>query len=439
MRELELYLHIPFCVRKCAYCDFLSFPAGEESRRSYVDALKREIVLFPYKEEYRVGTVFFGGGTPSLLSGGQLVELLGLLRETFRFEREAEISMECNPGTADEGKLRLLYEAGVNRLSFGLQSADNRELALLGRIHTWETFLRTYEAARNVGFQNINVDLMSALPGQTVASWERTLRAVLALGPEHISAYSLIIEEGTPFFETYHEDDELRACGEQPKYLPSEEEERRMYELTGELLAQAGLRRYEISNYARPGYECRHNIGYWRGTEYAGFGLGAASLLREMESRGDDPVPKARDGKRAGCPDAGADAERSQSGACRENQEQMPQEQRGADADSAAIQYVRYRNTDDRDRYLAGDFTEREKIVLSQRDRMEEFMFLGLRMSEGVSEEEFAGRFGRSIDEVYGPVLEKLVWQALIERKDGRIALTARGIDLSNGVMAEFL
>lgn len=381
MRELELYLHIPFCVRKCAYCDFLSFPAGKQERTEYVEALKTEIASFPYKKEYRVSSVFFGGGTPSLLSGEQIAGLMETLCENFCFEETPEISLECNPGTADEAKLRLLHEAGVNRLSFGLQSADNRELALLGRIHTREAFLRTYEAARKVGFQNVNVDLMSALPGQTVASWERTLREVLALKPEHLSAYSLIIEEGTPFFGMYHEDDERRERGEQPRFLPSEEDERRMYELTEAMLAEAGMHRYEISNYALPGYECRHNIGYWRGTEYAGFGLGASSLLR----------------------------------------------------------HVRYRNPANMQSYLSGDFSEREKEVLDTEDQMEEFMFLGLRMIEGISESEFAARFGKTVDEVYAGELEKLVRQRLLTRKGGRIALTEKGIDLSNVVMAEFL
>lgn len=416
MRELEIYIHIPFCVRKCAYCDFLSAPAGEEEQRAYVQALKREIKNFQDKREYRVSTVFFGGGTPSVLPHSQMGELLELLRQEFVLEPDAEISVECNPGTVSREKLAAYRRAGVNRLSFGLQSADNEELRTLGRIHTWEDFLESYQAARMEGFANINVDLMSALPGQTAASWEQTLLRVLELQPEHISAYSLIVEEGTPFYGKYQEDVLLRDRGECPRYLPSEEEERKMYCRTRELLGAAGLQRYEISNYALPGRECRHNIGYWRGTEYAGFGLGASSFLAVRES----------------------DISRNTavSGSAHEK------ETAGAAEDSwngCTLRYVRRRNPEDMQPYLAGDFSGREEELLSMGDRMEEFMFLGLRMTEGVSEHEFYGRFGKNIYEVYGDVLEKMQGLGLLWREKGRIALTDRGTDVSNMVMAEFL
>ncbi|MCD7819512.1 MAG: radical SAM protein, partial [Lachnospiraceae bacterium] len=307
MRKLEIYIHIPFCVRKCAYCDFLSVAAGREQRDRYVKTLLEEIrsgipVNAPYAEDgdYIVTSVFFGGGTPSVLPADQIAEIMGALRSQFRFSEDAEISLECNPGTFGEllpddsgfpacelggtsaagTKPEEWFGCGINRLSIGLQSADNAELAQLGRIHTWEIFLESYEKARQAGFRNINIDLMSALPGQTAASWEKTLRQVLQLAPEHISAYSLIIEEGTPFYQKYHEDDLRRMNGAQPLYLSSEEEERKMYVLTGALLDEAGFQHYEISNYARPGLECRHNIGYWQGTEYMGFGLGASSFLK---------------------------------------------------------------------------------------------------------------------------------------------------------------
>ncbi len=396
MRELEIYIHIPFCVRKCAYCDFLSAPAEKAQQEAYVRALKREIQEFQGKEAYRVTTVFFGGGTPSILPGAEIAGLLALLRREFTFAPDTEISVECNPGTVTEDKLLTYQSVGVNRLSFGLQSADNTELRTLGRIHTWEDFLESYQAARAAGFKNINVDLMSALPGQTLQSWENTLNQVLRLGPEHISAYSLIIEEGTPFFEKYGKDAAIRDRGEPPVYLPSEEEERAMYRLTRDRLAQAGLWRYELSNYAVSGRECRHNIGYWRGTEYVGFGLGAASLLAE---------------KAAAMPETGA----------------------------CGFSHMRRRNAQDMPAYLAGDFSGREEAVLTIRERMEEFMFLGLRMTEGVSEAEFARRFNRDIDEAYADVIRKQQEMGLLYRKAGRIALTERGCDVSNRVMAEFL
>lgn len=392
MKNLEIYLHIPFCVKKCAYCDFLSAPADISQQERYLQAVKQEIAAFPHKEKYCVSTIFFGGGTPSLLSAGWLGQLMEELRRYFNIEENAEVTIECNPGTVDAQKLQTYHRAGINRLSLGLQSADDTELLTLGRIHTWEDFLRTYDAACRVGFDNINVDLMSALPGQTVQSWERTLEKVLALKPRHISAYSLIIEEGTPFYERYHNDAWLRDQGEQPQILPSEEEERQMYHITEKLLAEAGLQHYEISNYALPGFECRHNIGYWTGVEYVGFGLGASSMLTQ---------------KVAG--------------------------------DSIFENHIRYRNPADMEAYLAGDFSEREIQILSENDQMEEFMFLGLRMMQGISEPEFYEHFGKSVDEVYGLVPQKLCAQGLLERRNGRIALTKRGIDLSNMVMAEFM
>lgn len=419
MRELEIYIHIPFCVKKCAYCDFLSAPAKEEQRDHYVRMLIEEIrqgrpVSAPrgsllQDEEYSVTSVFIGGGTPSLLSGQQIAAILEALRARFRFAEDVEISsdsrltrteitMECNPGTLDEQRKMKEYRAcGVNRISFGLQSADNAELAELGRIHTWETFLRSYKAAREAGFSNINVDLMSALPGQTVASWEQTLQKILKLAPEHISAYSLIIEEGTPFYDKYHEDDERRADGDIPRFLPSEDDERRMYGLTEQMLHEAGYEHYEISNYARTGYACRHNIGYWRGTEYMGFGLGAASLLRypfqnqPVSVRCKNPVDHAE-----------------------------------------YAMLVKARSSMETGR-------QNEYEILSAEDEMSEFMFLGLHMLSGVSEQEFFDRFRRPIDAVYGEVLKKLISLRLLKRENGRIFLTPRGLDVSNPVMAEFL
>lgn len=399
-KELEVYIHIPFCARKCAYCDFLSAPASSDTMHQYLEALLQEIREFPWEEEYEVSTVFFGGGTPSILPA----EWIGRILETLE-ERQGdggsdyagrvwkpvpaasesvsarEITIECNPGTADFEKLRAYHEMGINRLSLGLQSADDQELKCLGRIHTWEEFLDTYQAARRAGFENINIDLMSALPGQTEASWESTLKKVLALKPEHISAYSLIVEEGTPFYERYEEDVKRREAGEACIALPSEEEERRMYALTEQYLASAGMYRYEISNYAKPGYECRHNIGYWRRTDYVGFGLGASSLLKN----------------------------------------------------------VRYRNPEDLSSYLKKDFSGREKEKLTIPDQMSEFMFLGLRMTEGVSEQKYSETFGVRMEEIYAEPLRKLIDENLICRGNGQVYLTDRGRDLANPVMAEFL
>lgn len=384
-KELELYLHIPFCVRKCDYCDFLSMPADEELRRHYIDCLIEEIKQkAELCSEYQVTSVFFGGGTPSILPGVQIWELMEALQENFKIRQNAEVTVECNPGTLTRQKLIYYKMAGVNRLSIGLQSAQNRELQRLGRIHTYEEFLDSFGQARAMGFKNINVDLMSALPGQTQADWTNTLNKVLAVRPEHISAYSLIVEEGTPFYEQYGEDELRRERGEEPLYLPSEETEREMYLVTEELLKNKGYARYEISNYALPGRECRHNIGYWKLTPYLGLGLGSSSFLEE----------------------------------------------------------VRFSNTKDLKTYLRGeDFSQEDSsyVFLDKRQRMEEFMFLGLRMMEGISHSEFQKMFGVQLEAIYGNVLDKLQQQGLLRQQEGRVSLTEAGISVSNYVLSEFL
>jgi len=316
-QPLELYIHIPFCVRKCAYCDFLSAPAAEDVQKAYMEQLCEEIRRSAYlAQDYEVSTAFFGGGTPSILPGSWIKRLLDMLKEQFVFRENAEITIEANPGTVDREKLVLYRNAGINRISLGLQSAHNEELRILGRIHTWETFLESFHLAREAGFTNINVDLMSALPGQTKESWRRTLEKVLALKPEHISAYSLMVEEGTPFYTRY---------ADHPELLPSEDEERQMYYDTREILKSQGYERYEISNYARAGFACRHNLGYWERTEYKGYGLGAASLLHN----------------------------------------------------------VRISNQTDLQEYLKGNF-EGTREVLTEQAIREEYFFLGLRKMEGV-------------------------------------------------------
>ncbi len=384
-KELELYLHIPFCVRKCDYCDFLSMPANEELRRHYVDCLMEEIKQkAALCREYQVTSVFFGGGTPSILPGVQIWELMEVLRSCFQICEDAEVTVECNPGTLTRQKLIYYKMAGVNRLSIGLQSANNQELQRLGRIHTYEEFLDSFGQARAMGFKNINVDLMSALPGQKQEDWINTLNKVLAVRPEHISAYSLMVEEGTPFYERYGEDERRREQGEPPLYLPSEEMEREMYLSTQELLRNKGYVRYEISNYAFPGRECRHNIGYWKLTPYLGLGLGSSSFLEE----------------------------------------------------------VRFSNTKDLNTYLSGENFSQEDcayVFLDKRQRMEEFMFLGLRMMEGISRSVFQQMFGIKLEAVYGNVLEQLQQQGLLKQQEGRVALTEAGISVSNYVLSEFL
>lgn len=369
--SFELYIHIPFCVRKCAYCDFLSAPGSEEAKASYTEALLREIEAVKI-EKREVSSIFVGGGTPSALSPSLMGDIFEKIHKSFSVAPDAEITIEANPGTLSNEKLFLYRNVGINRLSLGLQSPEAAELKSLGRIHTYEEFLESFSLAREAGFQNINVDLMCALPDQTYEGWVRNLRKVAALHPEHISAYSLIIEEGTPF-------------AKRKLNLPDEDTEYRMYEDTAGILAEYGYEQYEISNYAKKDLACQHNVGYWTRKEYLGLGLGAASLWGNQ----------------------------------------------------------RFSNTSDFSLYLNNSgFPEKirgDRDALSLEAEMSEFMFLGLRMTKGVSKAEFLEGFGVPIESVYGKVLDKYKSVGLLEETEGRIFLTRAGIHVSNGVMAEFL
>ena len=381
-RNLELYLHIPFCVRKCNYCDFFSASGTEEEQVAYVSAMVQEIQSYQeLSREYEVQTIFLGGGTPSLLTPEQIEQIFNAIYHTFSVNENAEITMEMNPGTVDIEKLHAMKAAGVNRLSIGLQSAQNEELKMLGRIHTFEEFLETWKLVEQAGFKNRNIDLMSALPGQTIESYEDTLSKVLALEPEHISAYSLILEEGTVFYDWYEKGKLDRGAWK----LPSEEEEYAMGELTIQRLAEAGMHRYEISNYAKSGKECRHNLGYWDRVEYLGIGAGSSSLIKG------ERFDHIRDRK-------------------------------------AYIEKIRN-----------GESILIDREILSVESQMEEFMYLGLRKIEGVSRTDFQNYFGKNVDDVYGEILDKLEEEQLLEFSGDRIRLTHRGMDVSNCVLAEFL
>lgn len=370
--SLELYFHIPFCIKKCEYCDFLSGPATRTRQEDYIYALLREMKTISEKEKRSVDTIFIGGGTPSVPDWDVMEKFLKGMREDFNVSPDAEITIEANPGTLTPEKLQLYRKYGINRISIGLQSPKDKELKILGRIHNYSQFLESYHMAREAGFSNINIDLMFAIPGQTCKGWLENLRTVAELGPEHISAYSLIIEEGTPFYKK-----ELD--------LPDEDSEYIMYEDTGKILGEYGYHQYEISNYAKKGRRCRHNEGYWTRMDYLGLGLGAASLL----------------GNR------------------------------------------RFSNTDSMEEYLKNSGSP-EKIRknqenLSTYDEMAEFMFLGLRMTEGISVKRFQECFGVPIEKIYGKVIDGYKKQGLLIEKNGRIFLSRPGIHVSNTIMADFL
>ncbi|MCM1386313.1 MAG: radical SAM family heme chaperone HemW [Bacillus sp. (in: Bacteria)] len=375
MRDLSLYLHIPFCERKCRYCDFLSYPATETEKEDYITLLLSEIEkrAFSYKE-HQVISVFIGGGTPSILKLNAVERLIEKLKLNYTFSESPEITIEANPDSVTAEKLAAYHRAGINRLSIGLQSADDKELKLLGRLHDYAAFCNAYEMARAAGFQNINIDIMSAIPGQTLPVYQKTLERILAYRPEHISAYSMILEEGTWFYE--HQ-----------KELPlvTEDEDRMLYQLTGEMLASFGYNRYEISNYAKPGYECIHNKVYWQRGDYVGFGLGAASMVKDV----------------------------------RWNNKKTYAEY------AYAVEHAP-EDMNDNMQYLTVN------------EQMEEFMFLGLRLTKGIEKDAFFRKFGVSIESVYGSLIEKLEREGLLIVNDF-ISLTPYGMDISNYVMAQFL
>lgn len=370
-KNLGLYLHYPFCVRKCQYCDFLSFPSNQETRREYREALLKEIRDRAKKmSSYTVDTIFFGGGTPSLLDGREMQEIISAIKSHFSISENYEFTVECNPGTVTADKLAAYRECGVNRLSFGLQSVISNELRALGRIHSYEDFLLSYQQAEQAGFTNINVDLMSGIPFQTRESFRKSCQMVLELEPAHISAYSLIIEEGTPFYSLYSEHPPV-----------DEDTDRQMYADTKQIMKSAGFDRYEISNYARPGYECRHNLKYWSGDDYLGIGLGAASL----------------------------------------------------------VNHTRFSNERKLEKYLSEPNCMESVQHLSEQEQMEEFMFLGLRKCSGVRISEFELQFQSNLMDEYGDVIQKYIKLGMLAQNEDALFLTESGIDVSNVILAEFL
>lgn len=372
--ECELYIHIPFCARKCSYCDFCSFPAGRPVQKAYVDALKKEIAAAD-GETYTVRSVFIGGGTPSLLCAEDIRDILSVVKKHFMIRANAEITIEANPCTVTSEKLSVYRESGINRISLGMQSIYDPLLKTLGRLHDAGTAWRVLEMIPAAGFTNISVDLMSGLPDLTPGMWRETLEAVAGRPfVRHISAYSLILEEGTRLYE---KQDELQ--------FPSEDDLVLMYEDTSEILQKYGFYRYEISNYAKPGYESIHNSGYWTGVPYFGFGLNASSFTGTQ----------------------------------------------------------RYRNTDVFSDYLLHP-ADSDKIrdghqLLSPEELASEFMILGLRMTDGISCTEFKERFGRSVSDLFGPALSRHLGQGTLVQEGDRIMIPDKYLFVSNQILADFI
>ena len=374
-KKLGIYIHIPFCARKCNYCDFLSAPETRETKERYLSLLDREMQLSKEIVSAReADTLFIGGGTPSFLETDLTDKLLCSVKKWIPSENLKEFTIECNPNSVTEEKLSLYKEAGVTRISLGMQSACDEELKKLGRLHSVKEFEKTYELVRKHGFERVNIDVMAAIPGQTIESYKHTLEYVVGLSPEHISSYSLIIEEGTPFYEKYRENPPV-----------DEDTDRQMYDLTKEILGRHGYHRYEISNYAKEGQECIHNLKYWQGGDYLGLGLGAASCM----------------------------------------------------------EHERWSNTrgltDYEDRICRGQKPVEQTEELGEEEQKAEFMFLGLRCMEGVSAERFEKKFHQSVEERYGKVLHKYENMGLMRLVNGNWQLTEQGIDVSNHIFADFL
>ena len=384
MRQaIELYIHIPFCVRKCNYCDFLSFSSDEETQGKYVSQLINELTFrAALCSDYSVSSVFIGGGTPSVLHEKLISAIIETIDKNYYVRPDMELTIECNPSSAMRHKFAAYKKAGINRLSIGLQSADNAELRVLGRIHTFEDFLKSYQSARMEGFDNINVDLINCFPMQSLRTWKKTLKNVLMLKADHVSVYNLIVEEGTPFYDM-----QKRGL----LLMPSEEEQTAIDEFTKECMAKYGYRRYEFSNYAKPGHECRHNIGYWTGVPYIGFGIGASSLYGKMRWKNT--------------------------------------------SDMSAYMGISFEA--DADAVCSGLMTE--VTMLSREDKMSEFVYLGMRLTDGISATDFRSNFGAQIENVFGDALSKNMELGLIEHVGDRYRLTDRGIDVSNVVLSDFL
>lgn len=377
MKNISLYIHIPFCKSKCKYCDFLSFDNKKETINEYVNALINEIKNYgQHTVDYQVKSIFIGGGTPSILSCEDITRIFNALKEHYNIDKEAEITLEANPGTLTIEKIEALIDSGVNRVSLGLQSCNNNKLKQLGRIHTWEKFLTNYKLIRKCGIKNINIDLMFGLPSQTTQEWKSDLNSIITLKPEHISCYGLIIEDGTVFHKLYQEDKLI---------LPSEEMERKMYWLTHDMLEENNYKHYEISNFALNDKECYHNKVYWKEQAYIGIGLGASSYFEGY----------------------------------------------------------RYKNIDNFEKYLFlnGDINGiKEQIQkIDKKTEIEEYMFLGLRLLDGIKKQEFYDRWGNDIDYYYKDIIKELIAKGLLHEDSHLIRLTPKGIDVSNYVLSMFL
>jgi len=371
-----LYIHIPFCIKKCYYCDFISFSGAEEKMSEYVLALNKELTNIAEEAENRtVDSIFIGGGTPSYLYSSLIVSTLEKIRKLFDVSNDAEITIEANPKTFTEEKLVDYRKAGIKRISVGLQSANDESLKVLGRVHNFDDFVKSYSLARDVGFDNINIDLIYDIPSETKDMFFNTIDTVLKIEPEHISLYPLILEEGTPFYEM-NEKGLLE--------FPSEDDEEEMIKYARSKFEEAGYERYEISNYAKKGKRCRHNLNYWHNGYYLAAGLGAHACFK------------------------------------------------------ASGKIIRRKNDNTLASYLTGCFSYKNKFIIKE-DSMFETVMLGLRLIEGIDLKAFNDRYGISFFDAYKKPIKKLTDQGLLKYDEHRAWLSEHGLDIQNTVLIEFL
>ena len=379
MKELGIYVHIPFCKQKCKYCDFVSFTNCEEKYENYFESIIKEIENKRLDTSNTVvSTIYIGGGTPSIVPPKFIEQIFNKIKTKFKLSENAEITIEINPGTVNIEKLQYYYNIGINRLSIGLQSADDRLLELIGRIHTYTEFKEAYTLARNIGFQNINVDLMIGLPTQSLEDVKKTLESIIEKNPEHISVYSLIVEEGTKMFD---------LISNNILQLPDEKIEREMYWFVKNTLEKNGYFQYEISNFSKKGYESHHNMNCWKQMEYIGYGVAAHSYFNNKRFSNINNI----------------------------------------------VEYIKN---------CEADNIEKNIILNEEQDKteqMKEYMLLGLRKIEGVNIEAFKNKFNENSTEIFKCEIDKLINENLIENVDGYIRLTSKGLDLANQVWMEFI
>lgn len=374
----RLYIHVPFCIEKCHYCAFVSSTPQKNELAEYPTLLLRELQLHAASSKL-LDSIYFGGGTPSLLQSEHLARLLEGISAHLNISADAEITLEANPGTVDSTSLKDFHNIGINRISLGIQSFDDCFLKSLGRIHTTGQARQAFRDVREAGFENVSIDLMHSLPGQSLQQWRSELQYAIEINPEHISIYGLTVEEGTPFARLY-------PVGNAE--LTDEDLSADMFELAHDLLTAAGFEHYEIANYARPGYRSEHNSGYWQRDGYLGLGVAAHSFLREGY------------GVRFSNPDTLTEYSRS---------------------------------------VLSGQLAKVDELRLTERDAMAEYMFLGLRLADGIDLTSFKREFGRSLESVYGGVPDDLAKLGLLRLSGGMISLTRKGVLLSNQVFGRFV